>query len=147
VRSRGLGAGFALLLLAGCSPHAEAGAVARIETPHGVVRVHVQIADDAAERTHGLADRRSLARDAGMAFLFAHPVRASFWMKDTTIPLSIAFWDSSGRIVAILDMPPCRANPCPTYRPDRPFLGALEVNRGYFREAGVGEGDRVAIER
>jgi uncharacterized membrane protein (UPF0127 family) len=81
-----------------------------------------------------------------MAFLWDEPVRARFWMKDTRIPLQIAFWDARGRIVAILDMVPCRTEPCPTYRPDRPFLGAAEANAGWFTEHGVAVGDTVSLE-
>ena len=66
-------------------------------------------------------------------------------MKDTLIPLSIAFWDGRGRIVRILDMTPCRADPCPTYDPRVAYRGALEVNRGAFKRWGVQRGDRVRL--
>jgi uncharacterized membrane protein (UPF0127 family) len=80
-----------------------------------------------------------------MAFLWDEPVETSFWMKDTLIPLSIAFWDQRRRIVAIRDMEPCRNEPCPRYGPDEPFLGALEVNQGFFDRHGVEIGDRIEI--
>ena len=82
-----------------------------------------------------------------MAFLFDRPTSSSFWMKDTLIPLSIAFWDRSRRIVAILDMAPCRRSPCPLYSPGTSYIGAVEVNRGFFRQHGVRVGDRVELER
>ena len=66
-------------------------------------------------------------------------------MKDTLIPLSIAFWDDDGRIISILDMDPCDADPCPTYGPDEPFVGAVEVDRGGSRTDGVTVGDRVEL--
>jgi uncharacterized membrane protein (UPF0127 family) len=80
-----------------------------------------------------------------MAFVWDHPVETSFWMKDTLIPLTIAFWDEGGRIVSVLDMPPCRADPCPTYDPGTPVVGALEVPRGELARRGVGLGDSVDL--
>ena len=66
-------------------------------------------------------------------------------MKDTLIPLSIAFWDEDGRIVGIQDMEPCTADPCPTYGSPEPYVGALEVNQGFFDEHGVVIGDRIEL--
>ena len=85
--------------------------------------------------------------DAGMAFLFEEPTINWFWMKNTYIPLSIAFWDESRRIVAILDMTPCRKKPCPLYWPGTSYIGAVEVNRGFFRAHGVQVGARVELSR
>ncbi|MBI4260287.1 MAG: DUF192 domain-containing protein [Actinobacteria bacterium] len=91
--------------------------------------------------------RTDLARDRGMVFLFEGPTTGSFWMKDTLIPLQIAFWDEDGRIVSILSMEPCEEDPCPLYSPGASYVGALEVNAGALSEAGVEEEDRVALER
>ncbi|HZP91239.1 MAG TPA: DUF192 domain-containing protein [Actinomycetota bacterium] len=110
-----------------------------------ITRLSVEIADTPAERARGLMGRSSLGADEGMAFLFDSPTTAAFWMKDTPIPLSIAFWDRDGRIVAILDMEPCRRDPCPTYAPGIPYVGAVEVNQGFFQRHGVKVGDRVAL--
>ena len=107
----------------------------------------VEIARTPAEQAKGLSGVPSLPPDDGMVFEFSHPTSVPFWMKDTTIPLSIAFWNSSGRIVDILDMTPCRAAPCRRYRSTRPFVGAVEVNHGYFRRYGIGIGDRVRLEQ
>ena len=68
-------------------------------------------------------------------------------MKDTLIPLSVAFWDRRGRIVRILDMTPCRHDPCPVYDPKVAFRGALEVNRGAFTRWRVRLGAIVTIRR
>ena len=89
--------------------------------------------------------RTSLREDRGMVFLFERRTTSGFWMKDTLIPLSIAFWDEDERIVAIVDMTPCEGDPCPTYRPGVPYVGAVEVNRGWFERSGVGIGDRVEL--
>jgi len=91
--------------------------------------------------------RRSLAPDAGMVFFEDGPTDATFWMKDTLIPLSIAFWTSGGRIVDLLDMEPCRADPCLLYRSRAPYVGAVEVNRGFFEAHGVTLGDLVRLDR
>jgi uncharacterized membrane protein (UPF0127 family) len=89
--------------------------------------------------------RDSLPADHGMAFIWHSPVEEPFWMKDTTIPLSIAFWDTRDRVVAILDMAPCRADPCPTYDAGVPYVGAVEANRGFFVDHGVHLGDQVTL--
>lgn len=88
-------------------------------------------------------NRTSLAPSAGMAFLFGTPTTVGFWMKDTLIPLSIAFWDEHGRIVAIDEMTPCTQDPCTTYGPDAPYRGAVEANAGFFAGRGVAVGDTV----
>jgi uncharacterized membrane protein (UPF0127 family) len=130
-------------LVAGCG--GGDGSRAIIETDSGDVVVHLEVADTAAEREHGLMGRRELAGDSGMAFVFPEDTTASFWMKDTLIPLSIAFYDDAGRIVRILDMQPCRQDPCPLYNPHVSYRGALEVNLGAFRRWGVHVGDRLRM--
>jgi uncharacterized membrane protein (UPF0127 family) len=137
----------AVVALASCSPGSTARAEARIATSGGGVTLRVTVADSDPARQRGLMGVTDLAADGGMAFLFDQPVRASFWMKDTPLPLSIAFWGRDGRIVAVLDMPPCATDPCPTYRPDADFVGALEAHRGFFERHGVEVGDHVAIVR
>lgn len=138
-----------VFVLASCSEPASvpepSEAHVLIEAEDGTVRVDVEVADDDGERRRGLMGRTSLADDAGMAFVFPEPTAASFWMKDTLIPLTIAFWDDDDRIVAILDMQPCEADPCPSYDPGVEFAGALEVNKGFFDEHGVSIGDRIRM--
>ncbi len=113
------------------------------------MHVEVQEADSPDEREQGLMGRTSLGTNQGMVFLFgdesAGPVTSQFWMKDTLIPLSIAFWDERGRIVGIRDMVPCTDDPCPTYASPKPYTGALEVNMGFFDEHGVTTGDRIEL--
>ena len=124
------------------------GAAARlsIATAEGEVTVDVEVADSSSERRVGLMNRASLPEDAGMAFLFEGPTDGGFWMKDTLIPLSIAFWDEERRIVAILDMQPCETDSCPVYDPGIRYIGALEVNQGFFDRRGVRVGDRIEME-
>ncbi|MFL5799616.1 MAG: DUF192 domain-containing protein [Actinomycetota bacterium] len=131
--------------LAACSHAGSRSAEARIATAAGTVSLRVTVADSAAARERGLQGVERLDPDAGMAFLFGRPSRAGFWMRDTLVPLSIAFWGRDGRILALRDMTPCPGRRCPTYRPGRPFVGALEANRGFFARHDVAVGDRVVI--
>jgi uncharacterized membrane protein (UPF0127 family) len=109
----------------------------------GTTTLRVEVAETAATRARGLMGRRHLPEDAGMLFLFDGPTSAAFWMKDTTIPLSVAFYDSRGRIVDLQDMDPCHTTSCPLYRSRRPYVGAIEANQGYFDRHGIQLGDRV----
>jgi uncharacterized protein len=108
------------------------------------VEVRVEIADDASERARGLMHRAALAENRGMLFVFPREERLSFWMKNTLIPLSIAFVDSEGRIVDIQDMKPLDDDP-PSYVSAEPAQYALEVNQGFFEERGVEVGDRARL--
>ena len=139
-----------ILLLAACgsdaAPVGGERVPLRITTAEGVTTLQVEIADDREERAEGLSNRTSMPADAGMAFLWDEPVEAEFWMKDTLIPLQIAFWDERGRIVGLIEMEPCEADPCPTYGPDEPFVGAVEANAGWFTAHGVRVGDTVELD-
>jgi len=129
----------------GCAiPNFSTG-TATITTGTSIVTVGVQIADEDHERGYGLMYRRRLGADKGMAFLFGGEVSGAFYMKNTLIPLSIAFWDGAGRIVSIMDMEPCEADPCPLYDPQTSYVGALEVNQGAFEAWGVAEGDLISV--
>jgi uncharacterized membrane protein (UPF0127 family) len=116
-----------------------------IRAGSATVAIAVQIARTTGQRERGLMGRRSLAPDAGMVFLEDGPTHATFWMKDTLIPLSIAFWGSDGRIVDLRDMQLCRADPCPLYRSTAPYVGAVEVNLGFFAARGIRVGDAVRL--
>jgi uncharacterized protein len=166
---RALGILLVLLLLAGCDggaaevggsaatptkPRAEASGTessgaelptVTIDASSGEkVEVRVEIADDDAERARGLMHRTALAENRGMLFVFRREEQLSFWMKDTLIPLSIAFIDSEGRIVDIQNMKPLDDDP-PSYVSAEPARYALEVNRGFFEERGVEVGDRAEL--
>jgi hypothetical protein len=115
-----------------------------ITTANGPVHLTVELAITAEQQEQGLMGRTSLPPDAGMAFLFDEPTTVQFWMKDTLIPLSIAFWDQDGRIVDLEEMTPCSQDPCPTYGPDLPYRGAVEANAGFFTQHHVAVGDSVS---
>jgi len=109
-------------------------------TEHGeTTRVRVEIADAQAAREFGLMCRTSMAPDAGMLFEFASIGQDPFWMRDTLIPLSIAFFDFRWHIVALLDMAvaPDPSTTNTTYASPKPYLYALEVNQGFFVQHGI----------
>jgi uncharacterized membrane protein (UPF0127 family) len=107
--------------------------------------LQVEVARTPASWALGLTRTAFLPQDRGMLFRFPGPVNVPFWMKDTRLPLSIAFYGQDGRVVDVRDMEPCRQDPCPLYRSARPFVGAIEANRGYFLRHGIGVGDRVRV--
>jgi uncharacterized membrane protein (UPF0127 family) len=107
------------------------------------VPVRVEIADTWDEQTRGLMERTALAEDAGMLFVFDRELQLPFTMKNTLIPLSIAFIDAEGRIVDILDMQPL--DETTPYASAAPYQYALEVNQGFFRERGVEVGNFVEL--
>jgi uncharacterized membrane protein (UPF0127 family) len=133
------------LLLSSCAKE-RTGSVLIIETAGGEVELNVEIADTTEERTRGLMNRKELGPNAGMVFVHNTPQESNFWMKDTLIPLSLAVWGKGGTIEAILDMEPCKADPCTIYTPGVPWVGAVEVNQGFFGEHGVKVGDQVRLE-
>jgi uncharacterized protein len=108
------------------------------------VRVRVEIADDYFERTRGLMYRTALVENRGMLFVYEEEQTLSFWMKNTLIPLSIAFMNAEGRIVDMQDMKPLDDDP-PSYVSAKPAQYALEVNQGFFKERGVEVGDRAEL--
>ena len=119
--------------------------LARLEvaTEADTLSFEVEVADEPDEMTRGLMDRPTMAEGTGMVFLYEEPTAGSFWMKNTLIPLTIAFWDESGTIVAIRDMEPCAEDPCPLYGPGADYVGALEVNQGELE--GAAPGDTVEL--
>lgn len=105
---------------------------------HGTTTdVRVEIADTEEAREVGLMCRRALDPDAGMLFVFEDLTRAPFWMKNTLIPLSIAFLDNRWHVVGLDDMRVAAnpADPPPTdlWAPTKAYRYALEVNQGFFK--------------
>ena len=104
--------------------------------------VQVEIAANGELRAQGLMHRDALRPGAGMLFFFPGDGAYSFWMKNTRIPLDIVWIDSSRRIVDVKhDVPPCVADPCPSYHPAGPARYVLEVAGGVAREHGLKAGD------
>jgi uncharacterized membrane protein (UPF0127 family) len=111
------------------------------------IALRVELAITPEQRGVGLMGRRTLARNAGMLFLYARDRRGPFWMKSIRIPLAIAFLDQRGRILRMLRMEPCRADPCPLYDPGIAYRSALEVRAGSFARWRVKRGDIVRLVR
>jgi hypothetical protein len=103
-------------------------------------RITAEVAATSEQRATGLMNRFSLQPDHGMLFVFERPEPLGFWMKNTFIPLSIAFLDAEGRILNIDDMAPQTET---THRSRGPGLYALEMRKGWFLERGIKAGDRV----
>jgi uncharacterized membrane protein (UPF0127 family) len=106
----------------------------------GAEVIQVEVAETPATRQRGLMGRRSLPHGHGMLFVFDETDVHCFWMKDTPLPLSIAFITAQGRIVSMADMQPySEAAHCPS----APVRYALEMPQGWFVSAGITPGDGV----
>ena len=116
----------------------------RLEPADGdPVTVRLEVAADPASRARGLMEREQVPPGTGMVFLYPADVAEAFWMKNTLVPLSIAFVAADGRVVSVAEMTPCKADPCPSYAPAGPYRYAVELAAGSFPAAGVGPGDSV----
>ncbi len=102
----------------------------------------LEVARTPEEQRTGLMHRKRMDADRGMIFVFPEDRKLSFWMKDTLIPLSIAYVDSSGTIREIHDMEPLSLRPVESAVSVR---YAIELNRGAFAVAGVGPGSRIDL--
>jgi uncharacterized membrane protein (UPF0127 family) len=105
--------------------------------------VAVRVADTAERQTHGLMEVPELPDGTGMLFVYPEDHQRAFWMKNTLVPLDIAFVSADGEIVGILTMQPCEGDPCPTYPPGVTYRDALEVPAGWFERVGIGVGATV----
>lgn len=138
-----------VLVVAGCTvvdvPADATPQGPRVEftTERGAVTVRVEVVSTPETRQRGLMGRTALDDDTGMLFVWPEDASSSFHMKDTLIPLSIAFIAADGTVLRILDMEPCTADPCPTYDPRTSYRMALEVNKGALTRLGIQEGDRA----
>ncbi len=136
-----------LQLLVGCV-FADVVEFKRIPANIGKSALVVELAKSDTERQLGLMHRQELGENAGMLFVFEDEAPRSFWMKNTLIPLSIAFLNSNRTIVDIQDMEPMpkSANaPIPTYPSRKPAMFALEVNKGWFKKHNVQVGQRLDV--
>ncbi len=134
----------ALLLAAACGPAAaQQGPQPRLPTVPLTAGMHVIQAEVAATPTQqmiGMMGRRSMGANEGMLFVYEQPDRLCFWMRNTLIPLSIAFVADDGRIVHLADMKPLdETSHCST----EPVRFALEMNQGWFAKRGMKKGDRL----
>ena len=121
----------ALVLLAGCMSTTWAAPLALHIGPHAF---QVEVAATPREHAQGLMGRTYLPADGGMLFVFDRPGRHCFWMRDTPLPLSIAFIDATGRITGLADMTPrTETRHCPS----ADIRYALELRQGEFQRRGI----------
>lgn len=106
----------------------------------GTATLQVEIAATPRQQEQGLMARTHLDEDAGMLFIFERKSGYCFWMKDTLIPLSVAFLDDDGRVVNLADMQPMSTT---LHCPDRAVRYALEANQGWFGRQRIQPGMRV----
>jgi len=149
--------GIALVLIASFATLATAAAPPLVKFERGTVvisqgikrvRLITEVANTPPTRALGLMNRTHLDDRAGMLFLFEQSERWSFWMKNTLIPLSVAFIDTTGTIIEIQDMkvaPDPEKGPFEFYQPRKPFQSALEVNQGFFKRQGITVGAKVSF--
>jgi len=103
----------------------------------GMYRIQAEVAASERDRQTGLMNRKSMPAQAGMLFVFEDSAQHCFWMKNTLLPLSIAFIDEQGKIVTLADMQPQTED---SHCPAKPIRYALEMNQGWFRSHGVAAG-------
>ena len=133
-------AAFAVLILSMISAMAQQPALPTTKLNAGIHVIQAEIASTTAARSQGLMQRKSMAQGAGMLFLFDESAGHCMWMKNTLIPLSVAFIDERGEIANIADMQPLDET---THCAARPVRYALEMNQGWFKKRGIGPGTRV----
>lgn len=138
-----------LTLIVNCggnsNPAATPGATTNVtfENSRGEdVTLTVEIADTPDERVRGLMGRESLNADSGMLFVWPEDTASGFWMKNTLIPLSIAFIDSGAVIVDIQDMEPLDET---LHRSPKPYRWAVEANQGWFAAHAIKAGDAAQV--
>ena len=113
-----------------------------IEGKGGLITLNVELAWTEAQRSQGLMHRKTLKDGEGMLFIFERDQILSFWMKNTLVPLSIAYIASDGRIFEIYDMEPGNLKAVVSSRSAR---YALETPQGWFLRAGIGIGDKLDL--
>ncbi len=106
----------------------------------GIHVIHAEVAASADERATGLMFREAMAANAGMLFVFPAPFAHCFWMRNTILPLSIAFIADDGTVVNIADMKPQSTD---SHCADKPVRYALEMNQGWFAKRGIKPGMRL----
>lgn len=132
----------------GCKPGSSAkdetsDKLKQVDMMIGGAKVTLEVADDPDSRRQGLMFRDSLLQDHGMLFVFPYEAIYPFWMKNTRIPLSIAFVNSRGEIVGISQMQPLDTTTM--HMPLRPFIYAIEMEQSWFGAHGVKKGDTLNI--
>jgi uncharacterized membrane protein (UPF0127 family) len=119
---------------------AYAGAHPPLTLNAGVHLIQAEVAATIPERTLGLMNRKTMAPNAGMLFVFSELDRHCMWMRNTLLPLSVAFMDEAGVIVSVHDMQPQSDD---SHCAARAARYALEMNQGWFAKRGLKPGTRI----
>src|SRR3990172_62741 len=127
------------LLAAGVAASAHAQ-LPGVELAAGMHLIRAEVADSMGTRMQGLMYRKSMPQGAGMVFVFDETAAHCMWMKNTLIPLSVAFIDESGAIINIADMQPHSEQ---SHCASRPARYALEMNKGWFAQRGIKPGAKL----
>jgi len=115
-------------------------ALSTIKLNAGIHVIQAEVASTTATRSQGLMRRKFMAQGAGMLFVFDESAGHCMWMKNTLIPLSVAFIDERSQIVNIADMQPLDEA---THCASRPVRYALEMNQGWFNKRGISPGTLI----
>jgi len=108
----------------------------------GIFVIDAEVASTPAQRELGLMNRKELGTNQGMMFIFDRAAGVCMWMKNTLIPLSVAFLDSNGVILNVEEMlPQTETNHCAT----KPALYALEMNAEWFKRKGIKPGTKIEL--
>jgi hypothetical protein len=134
------GAAIAGLILWTASAWAQQPALPMTRLNAGIHVIQAEVASTVGTRAQGLMQRKSMAQGAGMLFVFDEPAAHCMWMKNTLIPLSVAFIDERGQIANIADMQPLDET---THCALRPVRYALEMNQGWFKKRGISPGTLI----
>jgi uncharacterized membrane protein (UPF0127 family) len=129
-----------LLALALLSVPAHAQDMPVVQLNAGMHLIRAEVAAEFGTRMRGLMYRASMPQNAGMLFIFDESTQHCMWMKNTLIPLSVAFIDEKGAITNIEDMQPQTED---SHCASRPARYALEMNRGWFAARGIKPGSRI----
>ena len=128
---------FAFLALAAAPALAQQPPLAAVELGAGMHVIRAEVADNNSSRAQGLMRRTSLPPNGGMLFVFDEDAIHCMWMKNTLIPLSVAFIDARGAIINIADMQPHSEQ---SHCAARPARYALEMTQGWFAQRGIRAG-------
>ena len=128
------------LLLAAAPAFAQQPQLPVVQLNAGMHLIRAEVAADFGTRMRGLMYRASMPQNAGMLFIFDESTQHCMWMKNTLIPLSVAFIDDSGTIINVEDMAPQTED---SHCAKRPSRYALEMNRGWFAARGIKPGTRL----